>query len=67
MWLGKDRSISKVKDAVKVVIIVKKLVQLKINFLLYTGMMGKVPGGQDSIHLIYKNINSLEIKKHLRK
>lgn len=60
---GKERSIGKFKDVDKMVVIVKRLVQLKRSFPLYTGVMGKVPGGQDSVHLVYKNINSLERRK----
>lgn len=42
----------------------KRLVQLKRNFPLYTGMLEKVPEGQDSIPLVYTNTNYLERRKY---
>lgn len=54
---------SKLKDADNVVVIIKRLSAIKENLPHSVGMMGKVPEGQDSIHLVYKNINPLERKK----
>lgn len=61
--LGKERSMSKFKDADNDQYR-KRLVQLKRNFPLYTGMLEKVPGGQDSIPLVYTNTNYLERRKY---